>query len=60
MILSRAVSSRVFLFLFLLACVSASGCSVVGGIFKAGLWAGIIVAVIVVAIVMFIVNKARS
>ena len=55
-----ASSSRLFLFLFLAACVSASGCHVVGGIFKAGLWVGIIMAVIVVALVMFIVNKARS
>jgi len=55
-----ASSSRLFLFLFLVACASASGCHVVGGIFKAGLWVGIIMAVIVVALVMFIVNKARS
>jgi len=60
MVLARSASSRLFLFLFLLACASASGCEVVGGIFKAGLWAGIIMAVIVVALVMFIVNKARS
>jgi hypothetical protein len=61
MVLTRSASSRLFLLLFILtACVSASGCQVVGGIFKAGLWAGIIMAVIVVALVMFIVSKARS
>ena len=60
MVLARSASSRLVLFLFLLACTSASGCQVVGGIFKAGLWVGIIMAVIVVALVMFIVNKTRS
>jgi hypothetical protein len=55
-----ALSSRLFLLLFVVACASASGCHVVGGIFKAGFWVGIIMAVIVVALVMFIVNKARS
>ena len=60
MLLSRSASSRLFLFLFLLACTSASGCQVAGGIFKAGLWVGIIMAVVVVALVMFIVNKTRS
>lgn len=60
MVLSRSASSRIFLLLLLLACISASGCHVVGGIFKAGLWAGIIMAVLVVGIVMFIVSKARS
>jgi hypothetical protein len=60
MVLTRSISSRLFLLLFLVACASASGCHVVGGIFKAGLWVGIIMAVIVVALVMFVVNKARS
>jgi hypothetical protein len=58
--LTRSASSRLFLLLLLVACVSASGCHIVGGIFKAGLWVGIIMAVIVVALVMFVVNKARS
>jgi hypothetical protein len=61
MLLTRSASSRLFLLLVLLAaCVSASGCEVIGGIFKAGFWAGIIMVVLVVAIVMFIVSKARS
>lgn len=60
MVLTRSASSRLFLLLFLVACASASGCQVVGGIFKAGLWVGIIMAVIVVALVMFVVNKGRG
>jgi hypothetical protein len=60
MILTRSASSRLVLLVLLAACVSASGCEVVGGIFKAGLWAGIIMVVLVVAVIMFIVSKARS
>jgi hypothetical protein len=61
MVLTRSASSRFLLLAVLLAaCVSASGCEIVGGIFKAGLWAGVIMVVLVVAIVMFIVNKARG
>ncbi|MDQ3346967.1 MAG: hypothetical protein M3545_03275 [Acidobacteriota bacterium] len=61
MVLTRSASSRLLLLAVLLAaCVSASGCEIVGGIFKAGLWAGVIMVVLVVAIVMFIINKARG
>ena len=60
MVLTRSASSRLLLLMLLVACVSASGCEIVGGIFKAGLWAGVIMVVLVVAIVMFIVNKARG
>ena len=45
------------LLIVLLASV-ASGCSVVGGIFKAGFWVGIILAaVIVVGLVMLLRRK---
>jgi uncharacterized membrane protein YkvI len=40
--------------------VLAAGCSVVGGIFKAGFWSGIIVVVLIVAALLFLVTKARD
>lgn len=43
-----------------MAATLLSGCEVIGGIFKAGLWAGIIVVVIVVAIVIWIIRKFFS
>lgn len=46
------------LVLFVLA-VTVSGCSVVGGIFKAGLWLGAIAVILVVVLIMWIVGKAR-
>lgn len=39
-----------FLFLF-------SGCSVIGDIFEAGMWFGIIGAVLVVALIVWIIRK---
>jgi hypothetical protein len=47
-------------FLVLLLAVVASGCSVIGGIFKAGFWTGIIVVVLIVAALLFLVAKARD
>ncbi len=54
----RALLSR--LFLIVLLAMTLSGCEVIGGIFKAGVWVGIIMAVFVVALLMWIFSKARS
>ena len=44
----------------LLLAVIVSGCSVVGGIFKAGFWTGIILVALIVAALLFLVTKARD
>ncbi|MBK6875555.1 MAG: hypothetical protein IPG99_03585 [Ignavibacteria bacterium] len=36
--------------------ITASGCEVIGNIFQAGIWVGIIVIVAVVAVIAFIVR----
>lgn len=38
-------------------CTTLSSCEVIGGIFKAGVWSGIIVVVVVVALVIWILSK---
>jgi hypothetical protein len=43
----------------LILAMTLSSCEVVGGIFKAGFWAAIILVVIVVAIILWIVNRVR-
>jgi hypothetical protein len=43
--------------LFALALVALSGCSVITGIFKAGVAVGIVAVVVVVAIVIWIIAK---
>jgi hypothetical protein len=39
--------------------VSSAGCEVVEGIFKAGLWVGIILVTLVVVAILWIVSKLR-
>ncbi|QEC55822.1 phosphatidate cytidylyltransferase [Flavisolibacter ginsenosidimutans] len=37
-----------------------SSCAVVGGIFKAGVWVGIIIVVFVVVLILWLVNRGRG
>ena len=34
-----------------------NGCAVVGGIFKTGLWAGILVVVVVIVIIIWLIKR---
>ena len=52
-------SATLRLSLLLLLALTVSGCSFVGGIFKAGLWVGVILVVLVVVLIMWLVGKAR-
>jgi len=58
MTMARAAAGR--LFLLLLLAMTASGCEIIGGIFKAGIWVGIIIAALVVALIVWIAGKARK
>ena len=40
-----------------LLCTTLTSCEVIGGIFKAGVWSGIIVVVVVLALVIWILSK---
>ncbi|WP_431210204.1 phosphatidate cytidylyltransferase [Puia sp. P3] len=52
---------KAFLFLTsVLMLLALPGCAVAGGIFKAGVWVGILGVVVVVAIIIAIVGKARK
>ena len=57
MLMKRSIVSS--LFLLLLLAVTAAGCSVATGIFKAGFWSGIIVVALVVVGIVFLVGKVR-
>jgi hypothetical protein len=41
----------------LILSLSLSSCEVIGGIFKAGVWSGILIVVLVVALIIFIIAK---
>ncbi len=45
--------------LFVLLTAGLSSCSAIGDIFEAGVWSGIIVVVLVVALIGFLINKMR-
>jgi len=51
---------RINLLLLALAMVVMSGCSVIGGIFKAGFAVGIIVVIIIIALIIWIVSMFRK
>jgi len=44
----------------IMAAVLLSGCELIGGIFKAGVWTGTILVVLIVAIVIWVVSKLFS
>jgi len=52
--------SRSSLLLVLLAVMSSEGCRAVAGIFKAGVWIGIVIAVLVIGVVIAIVRGFGS
>jgi hypothetical protein len=45
--------------LLLVLTVASGGCEIVGGIFRAGLWVGIILVTILVVAVLWLVGKLR-
>jgi len=46
--------------LLFIALLCFQACAVVGGIFKAGVWVGVVAVVLVIAIIVFIVSKASG
>lgn len=56
--MTRDLTAR--LSLILLLAMSASGCEIVGGIFKAGIWVGAIIVILIIAVIMWIINRARG
>ena len=43
----------------MLIMLTASSCEVIGDIFQAGMWVGVVIVVIVVALILWLVNKVR-
>jgi hypothetical protein len=44
----------------LVVAMSLSSCEVIGGIFKAGIWVGILLVVLVVGLILWLVGRGRS
>jgi hypothetical protein len=48
------------LWLAVIAVLLSSGCELVGGIFKAGVWVGVLMVAVVVGLILMLVTKARG
>ena len=51
------LSSLARVLLIVLLAITAAGCSVVGGIFKAGFWVGIVIAAVVVVGIVALLRR---
>ena len=47
-------------FLFLPSAILLSSCEAIAGIFKAGMWVGVIGVVVLVLIVLWLISKVRK
>jgi hypothetical protein len=47
-----------FFIIFLSACLSS--CEVIGGIFKAGVWVGVLVVVGIIALILFFIGRSKK
>jgi hypothetical protein len=54
---SSTAARYIVLGLLLVVLVSATGCAAVAGIFKAGMWVGVIVAVLVIGGIALLVSR---
>ena len=54
------LSSAMRVLLVVLLAIGTSGCELVGDIFQAGLWVGVILVVMAIALVMWLVGKVRG
>jgi hypothetical protein len=49
-----------FVLLLVLVALVSSGCELVGDIFKAGMWVGVLAVVAIVGLVFFLVSRLRA
>lgn len=45
------------IFIFFIMLTTLTGCEIVGGIFEAGVWVGVILVVLVIAAVIWLIKK---
>ena len=49
-----------FLWVLAIVAMTLTSCEVIGDIFKAGVWVGILIVVGIVGLILWLVNKARK
>lgn len=45
------------IFVFFMLLTTLTGCEVIGGIFEAGVWVGVILVVLVIALIIWLIKK---
>jgi hypothetical protein len=56
----KKISLSSVLALLILISVTFTSCEAIAGIFKAGMWVGILIVVIIIGIILWIIGKARK
>jgi len=57
---TERLSRYLLIVLLVLAAVTLPGCEAIVGIFKAGVWTGVVMVVILIAIIGFVAAKVRG
>ena len=53
-------SSKLFIALLMFISTLLSSCEAIADIFKAGVWMGIIIVILVVGLIFWLINKAKK
>ena len=53
-------SNRLFIALLVFISALLSSCEAIADIFKAGVWVGVIIVVLVVGLIFWLINKAKK
>lgn len=51
---------KTLLILFVFLTTMLTSCEVVGGIFKAGVWVGVLIVVAIIALIFWLVSRGRK
>ena len=57
---SQWMSRYTLIVLLVLVSLTSAGCEVIGDIFKAGVWVGMLMVVVVIALIGFVAAKIRG
>lgn len=57
--MNRSNFTKAAVALFVIA-FTLSSCEAIAGIFKAGVWVGVIIVVLIIAVIFWLINKSRK
>ena len=56
----KSIPKTTLYIIALIATIILPGCEVIGGIFKAGVFVGVIIVILIIGIIFFIISKFRK